>query len=358
MDKAMEILTSQIGPLKFNLIEFSNKTECFKLHTSFNKITLQNLKSLSDLVREEEGLDPEEFVVIVSAKSLDTPNKKLKTFKDWISFYQDRNIVIKSSGWDKVTENRPHLGIAHQIVENLFQNLSHVDLESLKLNESIHFEVEPCINSFCENLKETKFKISSGYICGSCLRSASYSVPNHIIIQIKSILNQINNDYNDNYVFEYTDEQLTIEVKPHTYDIYIGGDKFDFDVRAKKTKITYLYYLINHGKKIGKTDFNGYRRYNDARQKFKSLHEKLSGVIYDEEIDSYLDDMSQRHTRINKRLINYIPSEEISKKYRIISSSELEGEGVKSSVVTSYYINVEDKHIIIPEELHQFRVSG
>jgi hypothetical protein len=170
MDKAMEILTSQIGPLKFNLIEFSNKTECFKLHTSFNKITLQNLKSLSDLVREEEeGLDPEEFVVIVSAKSLDTPNKKLKTFKDWISFYQDRNIVIKSSGWDKVTENRPHLGIAHQIVENLFQNLSHVDLESLKLNESIHFEVEPCINSFCENLKETKFKISSGYICGSCL---------------------------------------------------------------------------------------------------------------------------------------------------------------------------------------------
>ena len=358
MDKAMDILSSQIGPLKFNLIKFSNKTEYFKFHNSLNKITLENLKSLSDLVRIQEGLGNDEFVVIVSAKSLDTPNKKLKTFKDWISFYQDRNIIVKSSEWDKVADISPHLGVAHQIVENLFQNLSQVDLESIKLDESIHMEVEPCLNSFCEDLKETRFKISSGHICGACLRSASYSVPNHIIIQIKSILNQISSDYNDNYVFEYTDEQLTIEVKPHTYDIYIGGDKFDFDVRAKKTKITYLYYLINHGKKIGKTDYNGYRRYNDARQKFKSLHEKLSGVIYDEEIDSYLDDMSQRHTKINKRLISYIPSEEISKKYRIISSSELDGEGTKSSVVTSYYINVEDKHIIIPEELHQFRVLG
>ena len=358
MDKAMEILTSQIGPLKFNLIESSNKTEYFNFHNSLKKITLQDLKSLSDLIRNEEGLDFEEFVVIVSAKSLDTPNKKLKTFKDWISFYQDRNIVIKSSGWDKVTENRPHLGIAHQIIENLFQNLSHVDLESIKLNESIHFEVEPCINSFCENLKETKFKISSGYICGSCLRSASYSVPNHIIIQIKSILNQISNDYNDNYVFEYTDEQLTIEVKPETYKVYIGGNEFKFDVRAKKSKVTYLFYLINHGKRISLDDFYGKLLFNDAREKFKSLHEKVSGLIYDHEIDSYLFDMSQRHTKINKRMKKDLPSETISYKYRIASTSEFVGEGSDRSLIFSYYIDVEDRHIIIPEELHQFRVSS
>ena len=358
MDKAMEILTSQIGPLKFNLIEFSNKTEYFDFHNTLNKITLDNLKSLSDLVRNEERLDSDEFVVIVSAKPLDTPNKKLKTIKEWISFYQDKNIIIKSSGWDKVTENRPHLGLAHQIIENLFQNLSKVDLESIKLNDFIHMEVEPCINSFCENLKETKFKISSGHICFYCLNNAKYIVQNHVIVQIKSILNQISEEYNDNYIFDYTDEQLTIEVKPQTYDIYIGGNKFHFDVRAKKTKITYLYYLINHGKKIGLTDFNGYRNYHDARQKFKSLHEKLSGVIYDEEIDSYLADMPQRHTKINKRMINYIPSEEISKKYRIISSTEIEGEGNKSSVVTSYYIDVSDKHLIIPKDLLEFRVSG
>ena len=357
MDKAMEILTSQIGPLKFNLIEFSNKTEYFKLHGSLNKITLQDLKSLSDLVRDEEGLDSEEFVVIVSAKSLDTPNKKLKTFKDWISFYQDRNIVIKSSGWDKVTENKPHLGIAHQMVENLFQNLSQVDLESIKLNESIHMEVEPCLNSFCENLKETRFKISSGNICSSCQRKALYYVSNNLIVQLRAILKCISQDYNDNCILEYSDKELTIEVTDD-YQIFIGGNEFKFDVRAKKSKITYLFYLINQGKEIGKYDFEGYHDHKDAYEKFKSLHEKLNGKTYDYEIESYLKDPSYRHTKIYNRMKEIFHSEFIANKYRIASTSETVGEGKRSLTVTTYNIDVEPNNLRIPADLLEFRVSG
>jgi hypothetical protein len=357
MNKAMEILSSQIGPLKFNLIEFSNKTEYFNFHNSLNKITLQDLKSLSDLIRNEEGLDSEEFVVIVSAKSLETPNKKLKTFKDWISFYQDRNIVIKSSGWDKVTENRPHLGIAHQIIENLFQNLSQVDLESIKLNESIHMEVEPCLNSFCENLKETRFKISSGHICGPCQKKALFYVSNNVIVQVRSILNCISQDYNDNCILEYSDKELTIEVTG-TYEIFIGGNEFKFDVRAKKSKITYLFYLINHGKDIGVSDFRGNYHHNDAYEKFKSLHEKLSGKTYDYEIDSYLNDPSYRHTKIYKRMKEIFNSEFIANKYRIASTSETVGEGKRTSTVTTYHIDIEPKHLNIPKDLLEFRVSA
>lgn len=87
--------------------------------------------------------------------------------------------------------------------------------------------------------------------------------------------------------------------------------------------------------------------YNDARQKFISLHEKLSGVIYEEEKDSYLRDMSQRHTKINKRLKECIGSNVIASKYRIASSSKSTGSGNKHSIVCSYYIDIDKKHINI-----------
>ena len=156
MDKAMEILSSQVGPLKFNLLEFSNKTKYFNFHSNLKRISLEDLRILSSLVREEVDTTNDDFVVIVSAKPLNNPNKKLKTIKDWYSFYYEQNILVKSGGWSNITEGKPYLAIAHQIIENIFQYLGKVDLNSIRLQDSIHMETEVCINDFCEKPNETK----------------------------------------------------------------------------------------------------------------------------------------------------------------------------------------------------------
>ncbi len=48
----------------------------------------------------------------------------------------------------EITEDRSYLAIAHQIIENIFQSLSQINLGSTKLMQEIHLNSKGCINDY------------------------------------------------------------------------------------------------------------------------------------------------------------------------------------------------------------------
>jgi hypothetical protein len=206
--EVIDMLSKDSGPLTFELLENNYSSDYFRYHRDLTKISIDDLRELSNLIREEYSIDNNDFVVIITQKSIESPTKSFTSIKDWYSFYYEQNILVKSGGWSKITEGKPYLAIAHQIIENIFQYLGKLDLNSIRLQDSIHMETEVCINDFCEKPNETKGKIRSGYICRNCIESALQHATNAQVIQIKNILSRISNRLSENYVFEFSDDQL------------------------------------------------------------------------------------------------------------------------------------------------------
>ena len=334
------------GPLKFDLLESKSNSPYFQFHRRLEKISINDLTEISDLIRSEFRLNREDFVVIVSSKSLSTPTQSFNSPKDWYSFYYHQNIIIKSGGWDKITEGKPYLGIAHQIIENLFQNLGNFDLYSMRFEEWIHKEPEVCINDFCEKPNETKGKIRSGYICQTCTQSALSFTSNDYIIQIKNILTRISNRLRENYVFDFTPEQLKIQVLDD-YIINIGGQTIDFGHKGKMSHVVYLFYLINNQIGIGKKDLIAEGK---ARDKFILLYNHMYKRIYDDEVNRYVNNITSVHSRISTRLKNILNIESLAHKYGF-RSKKIDQD------VSVYSIDIDNNHLIFPSELKEFTVQ-
>jgi len=332
--------------LTFELLENNYSSDYFRYHRDLTKISIDDLKELSKLIRSDHSIKTDDFVVVISQKSLDASVINIASLKDWNSFYYEQNIIVRSGGWSNITEGKPYLAIAHQIIENIFQNLGMIDLNSIRLQDSIHMETEVCINDFCEKPNETKGKIRSGYICQSCIESALQHATNAQIIQIKNILSRISNRLRENYVFEFSDDQLKIEVSEN-YSISIGGQIIDFGHKGKVSHTVYLFYLLNNHLEIGQKDL-----YKDgkARSCFISLYNHLYKKIYDNEVNTYLEGIRTRHSRISNRLKNIMNIESLAHKYGFSSRKNSLGK-------TVYSINISKEHLIYPSELEEFIID-
>ena len=364
MEDVVAMFSKDVGPITFQLIDHTNSSEYYLLHRELENIDSENFKRLSKLIREEVGLKDDDVLVIVSPRELNSPYKLENSFKNWVSYYIKNNIIIRSSGYDKVTEGKPYLGGAYQIIENLFQNLGGIDLAVLVENERIHFEPEGCVNDFAEEFKEVKYKMRSGFICEKCkeaaLNSESSRMDKGALHQIENILNRIGNRLKDNYTINYTPDELKIEVilerDPHK--IYarprcrmkIGNKTINFGRRGELMTVRYVFYLINHNLPIGKYDFIGDGVYNDAAEKYKLLYEKIQGSVTSKTLGDYIDNLSKLHDRISNRIINEVQNDYIGDLYSLRSLKT-------NKTDTCYIINVEPDNIDIPEELMEFRVA-
>ena len=168
--EVVDMFSKDRGPLTFELLENNYSSDHFQYHRDLTKISIDDLKELSRLIRLDHSIGSDDFVVVISQKTIDASVINITSLKDWYSFYYEQNILVKSGGWSNITEGKPYLAIAHQIIENIFQYLGKLDLNSIRLQDSIHMETEVCINDFCEKPNETKGKIRSGYICRSCIK--------------------------------------------------------------------------------------------------------------------------------------------------------------------------------------------
>lgn len=341
--EVVDMFSIDKGPLKFELLDAGSDSSYFQFHRQLDKISISDLTKLSNYVREEFGLGEDDFVVVVTSKSLITPIHDFQSPKDWYSFYYHQNIIVKSGGWDKITEGKPYLGIAHQIIENLFQNLGNFDLYSMRFEDWIHRENEVCINDYCEKPNETKGKIRSGHICQSCIRSALNFTSNDYVIQIKNILTRISNRISENYSFDFTNEQLKIEVSGD-YKLSIGGQSIDFGHKGKMSHVVYIFYLINNHIGIGKRDL---LKSGKAREKFKNLYNHLYKSIYDDEMNRYVNNITSVHSRISTRLKNQLNIESLAHKYGFNSEKV-------NQDITVYSIDVNKENLILPFDLKEF----
>lgn len=276
MEDVVDMFSKDVGPITFQLIDHTNSSEYFLAHRELKKIDPENFRNLSALIREEVGLKVEDVLVIVTPRDLITPYPVERSFKNWLSYYDENNIVIRSSGYDEVTEGRPYLGVAHQVIENIFQNLGGINLAQIGHTDGIHLGRESCINDFSEELNDVKGKMWSGRICAKCLAKAKENIDNANLQQIRKILRRISNRLNDNYEVDFTPEELKVEVKLDynakgnggrpSCSISIGGQVIDFgNIKRSSRAITYLFYLINANIEIGKRDFDG-KGYLNAKE--------------------------------------------------------------------------------------------
>jgi hypothetical protein len=366
IEETISMFSKDNGPLNFKLLEVNHSSEYYQFYRDLGKISKNDLQNLSKDIRVSHNIHTDDLVVIVSPKSLETPTQKFNSPKDWFSYYYERTIVVKTGGWEKITEGKPYLGIAHQIIENIFQFLGYIDLYSKKFEKSIHLETEVCINDFCANPNEAKGKIRSGYICQSCIESALNYISNDYIIQIKNILSRISNRLRENYVFEFSEEQLKIEViekyRPkievkekynpkkeviEKYKIKIGGQIIEFGGKGKLYHVAYLFYLINPDVGIGSNDLS---KQGIVREKFKSLYVHIYKNIYDYEIESYIKNITSIHSRISTKLKNQLSIESLAHKYGFISEKIAQD-------VSVYYINVSQDYLVLPPELNTFKIN-
>lgn len=349
VEDVIDMFAKDPGPIKFNLIEHNDTATYFKIHKELKRISLDDFDLISSTARKELALNEEEIIVLITNRNLESPAKKLKSIKDWYSFYLKRNIIVKCGIWDEITEGKPYLGIAHQIIENLFQNLSMINLNSDNLSDSIHMDTEVCINDYCETINEAKAKIRSGYICRSCTEKINEFCSQDYIIQIKNILKRISDRVRENYEFILTDEQLKVQINEN-YDLFIGEQKIDFGPKEGVSKVVYLFYLINSGIQFGKKEFKSISGGSIYKEKYKELYRKVVGYVDDSSVESYIKSMTSYHSRISTRLKNQLTIEAIAHRYRF-QSVKIEQD------VTVYYIDVDRDKLSMPKDLHSFRIS-
>jgi hypothetical protein len=349
------------GPIQFDSLNYKEDSEYHKSYLGINEIGIKELEGLSEQIRARHSLFKEDYLVLLTDLPLESPNQHFTTPKDWYSFYGIRSVVVKTTGWEEVTEDRSYLGVAHQIIENLFQSIGLIDLTDIRLIDNIHLEDEICINDFCETPKQTKGKIRSGYICKSCFERATNLYNKDEIIQIKSILRKISDLIADNYDFLVTDQDLKVELTSK-FELRIGGREIDWG--KNKVYPLYLFYLINYNLTIGEDDFNGNGKYANSIEKLTDLliRKKLGTnkirfegtAMYERlKLDNVIDakslalNISSYQKRLRDKLMSVASNEAAVSRYLIKSINR----------TNNYSITADPEYISIDQELLRYRLE-
>ena len=347
VENIVEMFKKDKGPINFQFLPVDYDSDYFKNYESLSSLRTEDINDICSSLRQstKEKIASSDVVVIITPKKLDIPVISTPKEKDWNSVFISHNIAVNCSRWDKITEGRPYLAVAHQIIENIFQDLSHIEINSQKLYKDIHVDTEVCINDYCKNLDETKGKIRSGFICKSCTeRALNYTDKSHVL-QIKNILKRISERLNDNYDFTPSKEELRVRIDQYA-DIYHAGKRINFG-KSKIAKLSYLFYRINYNKSIGTKDF---KKSEEIYQKFITLSSLLGETFTSQQYHSFVRNIRSNHTRSFNKVLNGLENENVSPYFKI--KSECVGQDV-----FVYKIEALDENIDIHPSLQKFRLN-
>lgn len=347
VENIVEMFKKDKGPIHFHYLAVDYNSEYFEKHESLSKLKVEDINEICSGLRSSstEKIETWDSVVFLTPKKLDIPYLNVPKEKDWNSVFFTHNIAVNCTRWDEITEGRPYLAVAHQIIENIFQDLSNIEINSQKLYKNIHIDTEVCINDYCKNLNETKGKIRSGFICKACTEKALLHSDKSYVLQIKNILKRISQRLNDNYDFSPTKEELQVKIDQYA-EIYIGGKKINFG-KSRIAKLCYLFYLINFNKTIGAKDF---KTSEEIRQRFISLSSVLGEKIEDRDFYSYVRNIRTHHTRSFEKVLNGLENESVSPYFKFKS------ECVEQDVYV-YRIEALEENVDIHNSLSRFRLN-
>jgi len=127
--KILEILREVKGTIEFKYLPYHRETFEFLDFNKKERFDQEDILDISQSLRNTN--DDIDYLVILTSKGLDIPVVSLPKEKDWYSVFVSRNIAVHiSDRWESVIKDKPYLAAAHQIVENVFQGLSHMELNS------------------------------------------------------------------------------------------------------------------------------------------------------------------------------------------------------------------------------------
>lgn len=244
-ESTFKLLKSVPGPLKFkslNKIDLSYIREINPdLEYSKFQITFFELEEIANKLRNKNNLSSNDIIVILTELKLDF------TFisnKDWFGYFNEKNVFVRTYGWEDYSKNKPQITIAHQVIENIFQSLSGYKFERLT---GYHKRAIGCINDFCHNDYDIELKLRSAYICRQCIEVAvKNNVGIDVLNQIKRFISFFRDDLLD---YESIIELIGIpELKIDANgDIFIGGKEIPMD---QINKTLYIFSIIRRGDKI------------------------------------------------------------------------------------------------------------
>ncbi len=348
----LDMFEKDMGPITFSYLDPTPDAEYFKKYDQLERISLPDLFEINEAIKREKRIDY--HVVLLTKKSLDIPYLTKERFKDWHSAFLFHNLMVNTTRWKKITGDRSYLAVAHQIIENVFQSLSHIQINSQKIYRDVHLDMDVCINDYCANLNETKSKIASGLICRKCQERFHEFNPDgkNTLQQIRNILKRISDRFRDNYDLSPTEDEKKIVIDG-AGDIYMGGTRIDF---GKSTTIWYMYlfYLINYNKKISSYDFKIEK--GEVRSKFSQLIGDIGKKPKDDKkpniefnYNAFIKGIRTHTTRAKDYLQNSLQYEALAKLFEFQTQADSEG-------VNHYFISVEEKDISINDFFKQYRV--
>jgi len=247
INDTIRFLNKSQGRLTFIKSEgISEKQLCrvLKTENSIESFDFCQLEDISDVYRTLREIEDEDLVVFLSDYKLDY--EKYDGDKRWFSYFSNNNIVVKTYGWEVYTSNRPYLAISHQIIENVFQSLSGLNLKTSSVHNMYHFgDNSVCINNFALFEKEIKIKLLSGVICETCVSDFLNRTPENYNYypQIDDILERVRKELKAIVRIEPSYEDVKIN---EDGSIEIGEHKLTF--KGKYEHYIYLFFLINSGK--------------------------------------------------------------------------------------------------------------
>ncbi len=241
--KVVQLLGKTKGPINPSQIELLRSKDLepyVKLAEKDVAITFDSLNKAAEKVRKESNYDSGDFYVILTSHKLD-----LAFFgKNWFSYFNNKNVFVRTYGWEEHTPGKEHIAIAHQIIENIFQSLSGYKFERY---DYYHDRSKGCINDFCKNEYEIEFKLRAGHICKSCLNVAVENGTSiEIIDQISRFLNEFRDELLDfkSVIQEMDIPQMTITENGKV----VLGDKI---VELDYIHLTfYIFTILHRGKEI------------------------------------------------------------------------------------------------------------
>jgi len=340
--KILEILREVKGTIEFKYLPYHRETFEFLDFNKKERFDQEDILDISQSLRNTN--DDIDYLVILTSKGLDIPVVSLPKEKDWYSVFVSRNIAVHiSDRWESVIKDKPYLAAAHQIVENVFQGLSHMELNSQIQLESVHQQTEICINDYCSEIWETRGKIRSGYICENCKEKAIAESGWAMVENVEKLLKKISDSIKSNLKYIPKDEELRTTIDD-SGNLIIGKTPVKFG-KSKIVKVNYIFHLINHDKSFSLQDFKS----EEVKLKFIELSSLLGYDMDEKNYKSHQKNLRCNHNRSNELIFDHFKSDLMTSHFKV--TSECLAQDVHSYQVTSHKNNIE-----IPEYLQRFRV--
>ena len=294
-----------------NAIEVEGDIETFSYY---------DLSNIAGKYRYKHEIDKNDILVIITNYKLEYEHFDDK--KRWFSFFSNNDIIVRSYGWENYTDDRVHLGIAHQIAENIFQIKSRFSLKTVTDSNLYHYDLGTvCINNFVINEDEIKIKLFSGIICPHCVDSYVNSGGSiEYFEQINCIIDGIRTELKPKII---AIKQLEAIEVFEDGSMLLGKD-VTINFPKKFLSYIYLFFLVNNGHQFKRKNIFSNSYYLESLVKCYNIIYKKSYEVPDlENLPKLIQTLKSNRTNTKSTFNSYRNkiNQLIPKSYGIISTS-------------------------------------